>query len=116
MPVPATSSPASLRLGIAVAAVAACLLAGLASAQDSEQTFFESIDVNVVNVEVYVTERKGRRPGFTQDDFQVLEAASGGEQLYAVPAGQVSQQLLRRRCRSRKLAARHRSRRRSSRG
>jgi VWFA-related protein len=36
--------------------------------------FFESIDVNVVNVDVYVTDKKGNRVnGLTRDDFEILE-------------------------------------------
>lgn len=94
MPVPVPSSPASLRLGLALAALAAGLLPGPAPAQDSEQTFFESIDVNVVNVEVYVTGRDGRRvQGLARDDFQVLEDGKPVEisNFYAVSEGRVSQ-------------------------
>lgn len=36
--------------------------------------FFESIDVTVVNVDVYVTDKKGTRvKGLTRDDFEILE-------------------------------------------
>jgi len=36
--------------------------------------FFESIDVNVVNVDVYVTDKKGNRiTGLTRDDFELYE-------------------------------------------
>lgn len=36
--------------------------------------FFESIDVSVVNVDVYVTDKKGKRVnGLTRDDFEILE-------------------------------------------
>lgn len=36
--------------------------------------FFESIDVNVVNVDVYVTDKKGNRiTGLTRDDFELFE-------------------------------------------
>jgi VWFA-related protein len=100
MPVPVTSSPASLRLSpalAALAALAAVLLPDLALAQDSEQTFYESIDVNVVNVEVHVTDKEGRRvQGLTRDDFQVLEDGKPVEitNFYAMSAeteGQASQ-------------------------
>ena len=38
------------------------------------EQFFESIDVNVVNVDVYVTDRKGNRiRGLGKDDFELLE-------------------------------------------
>ena len=44
------------------------------SAPPSEDAFFESIDVNVVNVDVYVTDKKGNRiRGLTRDDFQIFE-------------------------------------------
>ena len=40
----------------------------------SGEVFVESIDVNVVNVDVYVTDKKGRRiTGLTKDDFELLE-------------------------------------------
>ncbi len=36
--------------------------------------FFESIDVSVVNVDVYVTDKKGNRvKGLTRNDFEILE-------------------------------------------
>ncbi len=44
------------------------------AAESREETFFESIDVQVVNVEVYVTGRDGKRvTGLTRDDFELLE-------------------------------------------
>jgi VWFA-related protein len=43
-------------------------------AENQDQTFYESIDVNVANVEVYVTDKQGKRvQGLTKDDFQVFE-------------------------------------------
>ncbi len=49
-----------------------------AGAQEPEttgpETFYESIDVEVVNLEVFVTDRQGNRvTGLTQNDFEVLE-------------------------------------------
>ena len=36
--------------------------------------FFERVDVNVVNIDVYVTDKKGRRvKGLTVDDFEIFE-------------------------------------------
>jgi hypothetical protein len=36
--------------------------------------FGETIEVNVVNVEVFVTDKKGQRiSGLTRDDFEILE-------------------------------------------
>ncbi|MFL6293482.1 MAG: VWA domain-containing protein [Thermoanaerobaculia bacterium] len=89
MPGPATSSPASLRLALALALLAGPALAQ-APAEETEPTFFESIDVNVVNVEVYVTDRDGKRvQGLTREDFQVLEDGKPVEisNFYAVSAG-----------------------------
>lgn len=46
---------------------------GAAEAAPQEQ-FFESIDVSVVNVDVYVTDKKGNRiRGLTRDDFELFE-------------------------------------------
>src|SRR4051812_30743026 len=37
-------------------------------------TFFESVDVHVVNVEVYVADRDGKRvPGLSREDFELFE-------------------------------------------
>ncbi|HEX3131229.1 MAG TPA: VWA domain-containing protein [Thermoanaerobaculia bacterium] len=41
---------------------------------EPDPTFYESIDVNVANVEVYVTDKQGKRvQGLTKDDFLVFE-------------------------------------------
>jgi VWFA-related protein len=38
------------------------------------ETFFESVDVSVVNVDVYVADRSGRRvPGLKREDFELYE-------------------------------------------
>ncbi len=40
----------------------------------TDDFFFETVDVNVVNVEVYVTDKKGEPiTGLTRDDFEILE-------------------------------------------
>ena len=40
----------------------------------TEDFFFETVDVNVVNVEVYVTDKKGNPiTGLTKGDFEILE-------------------------------------------
>lgn len=65
--------------GLFLAAAAAPLLsqdaAPPAVAEDATAgEFFESIDVNVVNVDVFVTDRKGNRiRGLTADDFELFE-------------------------------------------
>lgn len=58
--------------------------------QEEEPTFFESIDVQVVNVEVFVTDRAGKRvTGLTLEDFEILEDRQPIEvtNFYAVDAG-----------------------------
>lgn len=45
-----------------------------APAPDEPEQFGETVNVNVVNVDVYVTDKSGRRiSGLTQDDFEVYE-------------------------------------------
>ena len=49
-------------------------LAAAAPQTTAEPTFGEQVEVNVVNVEVYVTDKDGRRvPGLRQEDFVLLE-------------------------------------------
>ena len=44
------------------------------AASDAQGDFFESIDVNVVNVDVYVTDKKGNRiNGLKKEDFELYE-------------------------------------------
>ncbi|HVS00225.1 MAG TPA: VWA domain-containing protein [Thermoanaerobaculia bacterium] len=67
----AFSSPAAAFL------IASLLLpssGAIAQAPQEEPTFFESVDVSVVNVEVFVTDRSDKRvQGLTQNDFEVFE-------------------------------------------
>ena len=64
---------------------------GASPPQESEEpTFFESIDVQVINVEVFVTDRGGKRvTGLTREDFEILEDRQPIEvsNFYAVDAG-----------------------------
>ena len=61
------SAPVLLSVVVAFAIAAA----GLGQA---DQIFLEQVEVSVVNVEVFVTDRSGRMiPDLTRDDFQVLE-------------------------------------------
>ena len=53
------------------------LAAGLVSAQEPastpEEAFFERVDVNVVTVDVVVTDKQGRAvTGLGRDDFEIL--------------------------------------------
>lgn len=59
---------------------------------EKEEIFFESIDVNLVNIEVFVTDRKGNRvTDLTVDDFEVFEDGRRVEltNFYAVDNRQV---------------------------
>ena len=82
----------------AVWVVGMAMLVGLAFpalAQDAPASdFFETVDVNVVNVEVYVTDREGNPvPGLTQDDFVLLEDGNPVEisNFYAAHKGKPSE-------------------------
>ncbi len=59
--------------------------------EEAPRVFFESVRVDVVNVDVYVTDSKGKRvTGLTADDFVVLEDGRPVEitNFYAVEGGQ----------------------------
>jgi len=64
------------RAAIALLALPLLLLAPTAwpDVPKGNESFFESIDIDVVNVEVYATDRHGRPvPGLTRGDFQLFE-------------------------------------------
>ncbi len=64
--------PAGARALAALAVLT--LLAAPLAAQGSEAVFSETIDVNIVNVEVVVTDKSGQPvTGLTRDDFEILE-------------------------------------------
>ncbi len=71
-------------------ALAAALYGQGSDESDAGEVFFERLDVNVVNVEVYVTDKKGNRvTGLTKDDFE-LEVARNPVAItyfYAVEGG-----------------------------
>jgi VWFA-related protein len=46
---------------------------GKTSAASADDNFVESVTVNVVNVDVYVSDKKGRVTGLTKNDFEVFE-------------------------------------------
>lgn len=63
-----------------------------AAAQEppAQETFYESIDVEVVNLEVFVTDRQGNRVvGLTREDFEILEGSKPVEvtNFFAVATG-----------------------------
>src|SRR5689334_3253240 len=81
-------------------ALTACLLllsAGSALAQNKpaqpeavDQDLGEIVNVNVVNVDVYVTDKSGKRiQGLTKDDFEIFENGKkvGITNFYAVDGG-----------------------------
>ncbi|MCP3962176.1 MAG: VWA domain-containing protein [bacterium] len=70
-------SPLASRLARSVAALAVLLIAPHLGAEEDpapRTSFIERLEVNVVNVEVFVTDKKGRPvTGLTAEDFEVLE-------------------------------------------
>lgn len=73
---PLGSTPWILPLsGLALLALAALAPAGVQGAPSrKDESFFEAIDVDVMSVEVYVTDRAGKPvAGLTQADFEVYE-------------------------------------------
>ncbi len=80
-------------LGGLTAAVPGAAQAAPADPASQESTFYESIDVNVANVEVYVTDKDGKRvEGLSKDEFQVLENGQPVEitNFYSVSEGQAA--------------------------
>ncbi len=79
LPIAAFAMIALSALSILCAAVAQAQSkakpAAASKASEGETTFIgESVSVNVVNVDVYVTDKKGKRvTGLTRDDFQIFE-------------------------------------------
>ncbi|MEM1180165.1 MAG: VWA domain-containing protein [Acidobacteriota bacterium] len=54
-------------------------LSGPSAVRSSDSSFFESVDVEVVNVEVFVTDRRGEPvSGLTAEDFEITQ---GGESM-----------------------------------
>jgi VWFA-related protein len=63
------------------------------AAPQSDETFYDTVEVNVVNVEVFVTDRDGKRVrGLAREDFEVLEDGRPVEitNFYASDAGSVA--------------------------
>lgn len=64
----------------------------LSEGAQTDQIFLEQVEVSVVNVEVFVTDKRGNRvPNLTQEDFQVFEDGKPVEitNFYAVEGGGV---------------------------
>ena len=58
----------------AIVLLAAICLSSFAGAQSERPSFGEEVDVRVVNVDVFVTDKKGRRvPGLSREDFRVFQ-------------------------------------------
>ncbi len=82
---PATRLPRMPAIPLLVALILGAMLAlsttlaaqegnGDAASPETDEIFIESIDVNVVNVDVYVTDKKGNRiKGLKRDDFELFE-------------------------------------------
>ena len=67
------------------------LLAQDASGEDPKSSFFETLDVNVVNIEVFVNDKQGNPvTGLTREDFEVFEDGRpvAIQNFYAVADGQ----------------------------
>lgn len=77
---PKAARRSAVLAAVALAAVALVLIAaqpaagqGNPSRNDDLSTFLDSVEVRLVNLEVFVTDRQGHRvDGLTQDDFEVL--------------------------------------------
>lgn len=98
-------APAALAFLLLLALPAAAALAQGKSAKDAkaaeeepqEEFFGESVDVNVVNVEVYVTDKEGKRVrGLKQDDFvlQVDKKPVAITNFYAVDNGKAREDVI----------------------
>ena len=99
-------TPAALAFLLLLALPGAAVLAQGKSAKDAkaaeeepqEEFFGESVDVNVVNVEVYVTDKEGKRVrGLKQDDFvlQVDKKPVAITNFYAVDNGKAREDVIR---------------------
>jgi VWFA-related protein len=70
------AEPGSAQVGAAADAASQDGAEGAQSDESSEpkELFIDRVDVNVVNIEVYVTDKKGNRvTGLTKDDFELYE-------------------------------------------
>ena len=88
----ATRAVLALTLAALAALTTSAGTAQQAGQAGSEDTFFESLDVSVVNVDVYVTDRGGNPiHGLTRDDFLVYEDGKRVEvtNFYAAEGGRI---------------------------
>ena len=97
-----TANPRARPLVALLALFAVLASIGLVAGQDDppavvgevgegEEIFFETVDVNVVNVDVYVRDKKGNPiGGLTRDDFEILEDGRSVEisNFYVVEGGE----------------------------
>lgn len=93
-PSPVFVIPALLLLAGLPGIVPASSAQGSAPPKPQDETFFEAVEVNVVNVEVFVTDKSGKFiPGLTLDDFEVLEDGKAVEitNFYAAQEAALSQ-------------------------
>lgn len=67
-------APAIFAIGLGIAVGLVSLGGAQSRPSEPEQTFFESVDVRVVNVEVVVTDKDGKPvPGLKREDFTLTE-------------------------------------------
>lgn len=64
-----------MRIAIATLAALALAMPATAQQQREDELYVETIEVNVVSIDVFATDAKGKPvPGLTRDDFEVLES------------------------------------------
>jgi VWFA-related protein len=72
VPAPAPKAPSS-KPGASPAAPPSAGTAAAGAKTAGDDNFIETVNVSVVSVDVYVTDKKGRVSGLTRNDFQILE-------------------------------------------
>jgi VWFA-related protein len=74
VPPPASSQPgAPAKPGAAPSPAAGAAAGAGAGRQPADENFIESVTVNVVNVDVYVSDKRGRVTGLARQDFELYE-------------------------------------------
>jgi VWFA-related protein len=69
----AAAPPSNNASGAPAPAGAAAAAAAAATKPGGDESFIETVNVSVVSVDVYVTDKKGRVTGLTRNDFQIFE-------------------------------------------
>jgi len=77
---PYTEANGHERMRTTIAGLVALTLAISAGAEPQDELFVETIEVNVVTVDVFATDEHGAPvPGLTRDDFELFEAGKPQE-------------------------------------